>query len=217
MFKFINKKITSSISLFLGQVFLATKVFALEYQPLVPDAFGAANKLTKATTLTEFLTEAFNLGLAICAALAVVMIVWGGVEYMLSESVFSKDEGRKKIRNAILGLLLAVFSWLILYIINPSILNWERFDVKNTANPTIPNDIPGPNDIPTAEEELNIPMDSATEEMLQARETLINNTQYNMRLAEFERINGGPETEQQKRIRCSVISQADKTFPTPCN
>ncbi len=129
MVKNFTKKIAFIITLFLGQILISPKyILALQYKPLEPDAFGSiSGPLTETTSLTTFLTEAFNLGLAICAALAVVMIVWGGVEYMLSESLFSKEEGKKKIRNAIYGLLLAVFSWLILYIINPSILDWSRW------------------------------------------------------------------------------------------
>ena len=105
------------------------KTFAvdkLEYQPLESRAFG--KELTSETTLSGFLSQAFSFGLAIAAALAVVMIVWGGVEIMLSESVFNKDDGKKKIQNAIYGLLLALFSWLILYTINPSILDWSFFN-----------------------------------------------------------------------------------------
>jgi hypothetical protein len=130
--KFI-KKIILGISLFSVQTLISFKytLAQIKYTPLQKDAFGGIGKeISEKTSLAEFLSYAFELGLAICAALAVVMIVWGGVEYMLSESLFSKEEGRKKIRNAIYGLLLAVFSWLILYIINPSILDWSRFGPK---------------------------------------------------------------------------------------
>jgi hypothetical protein len=95
----------------------------LVYCPLEPDAFGP--ELVGNTSLGGFLSQAFNFLLAAAAALSVIMIVWGGVEIMLSESVFSKDEGKKKIKNAIYGLLLALFSWLILYTINPDILNFN--------------------------------------------------------------------------------------------
>lgn len=95
----------------------------LEYELLESKAFGT--EITKTASLGKFLSQAFNYGIAIAGVLAVVMIVWGGVEIMLSESVFSKDEGKKKIKNALIGLFLALFSWLILYIINPEILNFK--------------------------------------------------------------------------------------------
>lgn len=95
----------------------------LEYEPLESKAFEET--ITKSSSLGDFLAQAFNLGLALAAALAVIMIVWGGVEYMLSESVFSKDDGKKKIKDALTGLLLALVSWLILFTINPEILNFK--------------------------------------------------------------------------------------------
>ena len=95
----------------------------LTYEALEPNAFGGTAVVT--TSLGGFLSQAFQFGLAIAAALAVVMIVWGGVEYMLSESFTKKDDGKKKIWDAIWGLGLALVSWLILYIINPDILNFK--------------------------------------------------------------------------------------------
>ncbi len=96
---------------------------ALEYHPLENGVFTGFNSTaTNGSQLGNFLSEAFQFGLAIAAALSVVMIVWGGVEIMLSESMFKKEDGRKKISDAIWGLVLALVSWLILYTINPDIL-----------------------------------------------------------------------------------------------
>ncbi len=95
----------------------------LNYKLLEPDAFGT--KITETAKLGDFLAQAFQFGLAIAAALAVIMIVWGGVEIMLSESVTKKDDGKNRIKDAIWGLILALVSWLILYTINPDILNFK--------------------------------------------------------------------------------------------
>jgi hypothetical protein len=100
------------------------KLLALSYTPLEQDAFSSGVQ-NSTGDLTLFLQEAFQFGLALAAALAVIMIVWGGVEIMLSESVFKKEDGKKKIQDAIWGLLLALVSWLILYTINPEILNFK--------------------------------------------------------------------------------------------
>lgn len=113
------------LSIFVWSIFaLPIKSMALEYTALEPDAFsGFAGDPNGG--LSSFLSQAFQFGLAIAAALAVVMIVWGGVEIMLSESLFKKEDGKKKVWDAIWGLLLALVSWLILYTINPEILNWD--------------------------------------------------------------------------------------------
>ena len=64
-----------------------------------------------------------KLVLGIAAVLAMVMIVMGGIEYMTTELVSSKESGKETIRNAILGLLIALGAYLILNTINPKLLD----------------------------------------------------------------------------------------------
>ena len=94
------------------------------YCPLEDGVFDGFVSNAPAGTegLGLFLNQAFQFGLAVAAALSVIMIVWGGVEIMLSEGPWGKLNGKEKIWNAIWGLGLALVSWLILYIINPDIL-----------------------------------------------------------------------------------------------
>ena len=73
--------------------------------------------------LGKYLNVMITLFIGICAVLAVIMIVLGGVEYMTSDLVSSKEEGKERILHAILGLLLALFAWILLYTINPNLLN----------------------------------------------------------------------------------------------
>jgi hypothetical protein len=107
---------------------LPIKSLALEYTPLEGKAFvGFGDPITASTKepLKVFLSQVFSFGLAIAVALAVIMIVWGGVEIMTTDSWSGKTNGKEKIWNAIWGLLLALVSWLILYIINPDLLNFQ--------------------------------------------------------------------------------------------
>ena len=60
------------------------------------------------------LTGLFIWGVGITAILAVVMLVVGGIQYMGSESLFGKDEGKKRMAAALGGLLIALASVLIL-------------------------------------------------------------------------------------------------------
>jgi type IV secretory pathway VirB2 component (pilin) len=54
--------------------------------------------------------------------LAVIMIVVGGVQYMTTDALGGKQNARSTIMNAVLGLLLAFGSYIILATINPDIL-----------------------------------------------------------------------------------------------
>lgn len=89
-----------------------------------------------------FLEGAFKIGLAIAATLAVVMITIGGFQYMTTDSVYNKTEGKDKIQNAIVGLLIALLIWLILFTINPKLLNFDidipEANQTNQAPPPVP-------------------------------------------------------------------------------
>lgn len=71
----------------------------------------------------KYLNIIIKIFLGICAVLAMIMIVIGGIEYMTSELPSSKGAGKKTIMQAIFGLLLALGAYLILNTINPNLLN----------------------------------------------------------------------------------------------
>lgn len=135
MKKFLSKKIAilplgiiilQALTLPMLSFAQAVKTKALEYQALEGNAFkDFTSTAAKGDQLGTFLSQAFQFGLALAAALTVIMIIWGGVEYMLTDSVFSKEDGKKKIKEALLGLGLALVSWLILFTINPDILKFK--------------------------------------------------------------------------------------------
>lgn len=72
-----------------------------------------------------YLNIIIRLFIGLCAVAAVVMIVIAGVEYSTAELISSKEAAKERIRNAILGLLLALGSYTILFTINPDLLNTD--------------------------------------------------------------------------------------------
>ena len=73
--------------------------------------------------IAKFLGNLYIFCIGIAVVLAIIMIIWGGVEYAFSEVVTNKTEGRKKIVNALFGLVLVLSPVLVFTIINPAILN----------------------------------------------------------------------------------------------
>ena len=65
----------------------------------------------------------FNWAIAIIIALATLATVFGAIQYMTTDAVGNKEEGKKRMQAAIGGLILALMSWLILYSINQNILS----------------------------------------------------------------------------------------------
>lgn len=87
--------------------------------------------------LGTYINTIIRLVIGLSAVLAVLMIVRGGIEYITSELPGVKGEGKSRITNAIVGLLIALSSWLILNTINPKILetNINIADVKIEYDP----------------------------------------------------------------------------------
>jgi hypothetical protein len=76
-------------------------------------------------SLEEYLGLLFNFIIGIGAVLAVVQITLGGVKYMTSSVAGSLESAKSKIRDAILGLLLLLSTYIILSQINPDILQFR--------------------------------------------------------------------------------------------
>lgn len=88
--------------------------------------------------LGGYLNLMIKLFIGICAVLAVIMIVMGGIQYMTSELISSKEAGKERIRNAIFGLLLALGAYTLLFTINPNLLNT---DLKSLESVTVEVDL----------------------------------------------------------------------------
>lgn len=86
----------------------------------------------KAPSINEYLQGAFTPFLGLIAALSVVMIIWGGLEYMFSEVVSNKAEAKKRIWAAVLGLILALGAYLLLKTINPQLVE-TKFEVQQPS------------------------------------------------------------------------------------
>jgi len=88
----------------------------------LPGIQNAAN----ATTLPVFLNEVYKICIGVAAVLAVLYIMYAGVEFMTSRgSVSSNENAKKHIQNAILGLILVLSPTIVFGIINPDILHLD--------------------------------------------------------------------------------------------
>jgi len=125
-----------------GQTFSSPNITILIAKPITDNQQSSADTDTTYTPLAplpglpavpyetdtecpfgNYLNIIIKLIIGIAAVLAMVMIVMGGIEYMTSDLVSSKEAGKDTIRNAILGLLIALGAYLILNTINPQLLS----------------------------------------------------------------------------------------------
>jgi hypothetical protein len=99
-------------------VFAQKKYMPLVEIPGITDGGGAS--------FSEYINFLYILSITIAALLAMIKIVIAGVKYMLTDIVTSKEEAKKDIRKALLGLLLIMGAVLILNVINPQLTEPAR-------------------------------------------------------------------------------------------
>lgn len=81
-------------------------------------------------TLGDYVNGLYIAVISVAAILAVLMIIYAGVEYALSDVVTTKAKAKKRIQGAIVGLIIVVSAFLILNTINPSINKLTLLDLK---------------------------------------------------------------------------------------
>ena len=116
--KNVVKKTVSVLSMFLF-MFGARMASAYAILESIPGISAGS-----APSLSTYLRAVFLTGIGLAGVLAVLMIVIGGIQYIGSGmSPSGKSDARDRITNAIMGLLLALLSWIILNTINPSLVS----------------------------------------------------------------------------------------------
>lgn len=123
-----NKSISTTLASIKGDT---SSTFGTKtYVPLsvIPGLTDSANSTV---TMRPFLQLLFKWGIAIAVLLSIVMITFGGFQYMTTDAVYDKSEGRAKINAAIVGLLLALSAWLILQTVDPRIVQDPQSKILN--------------------------------------------------------------------------------------
>jgi hypothetical protein len=104
---------------------LITSASVDSYTTLAPitNYIGTTVPINAGTGLSDYLNNIYILGISLCTGLAVIMIVIGGIEYMGGGSWGKKEEGKDRIQAAVLGLLVALGSYVILNTLDTRFLN----------------------------------------------------------------------------------------------
>jgi hypothetical protein len=93
------------------------------YQPLAPIADFVPQSGVPTNNLNKYLNDMFRLGIAIAIALAVIMIIVGGIQYMSTDAIGKMNEGKKSIQAALTGLLVALAAYMIIKTLDPNMLS----------------------------------------------------------------------------------------------
>ena len=92
------------------------------------------DSVDETTTFGQYLNIIFKLVVGLTTIGAVVMIIFGGMQYMTTDAFTGKAAGIERIKTALWGLILALFSWVILFTINPDLLNLNFIQKDDIIN-----------------------------------------------------------------------------------
>lgn len=84
-----------------------------------------------------YINALYIIAISLAAALAVVKLLLAGLRYIVSDVIPSKEQAKKDIRNALIGLLIVIGAVLVLNTINPNLTDLDvlRFEQLSTAAP----------------------------------------------------------------------------------
>jgi len=103
-----------------SSIFAAERVLETEYPEI------GEEKITKETTLPEYVRYVFKFSLIIAAVAGLAVLIYGGFRYLFSAgSPTAKSEAISWLSGGILGLILLLSSYLILITINPELIILE--------------------------------------------------------------------------------------------
>ncbi len=97
---------------------------ATQYVPIAKVPFAPAGEQITAEKFVEY---TYRLAVVVAAMLAVIKIIYGGVQWMLTDVVTSKENAKKDIWGAIMGLIIVLSAVFILEVINPKLKEFSIF------------------------------------------------------------------------------------------
>lgn len=114
---------------------------------------GVTTVSSEGSGFSAYLQTIINIAIQFVGVVSVIMLIWGGLEYVLSSvSEAAKKDAKDRITNSILGLIIALSGYLILNTINPNLTSLTLPPVQNpskgatTASNGIDDAIKGAND-----------------------------------------------------------------------
>lgn len=100
---------------------------------------GVEGGVSEKANAGTFIPGLFKLIIAIAMALAVLALMFGGIKYMSTDAFGEKSEAKNTISNALWGLALALSAWLILFTINPKLVDFTlKIPVQEIKGGTTP-------------------------------------------------------------------------------
>lgn len=131
-----NTKVIIFLSLILIFVLNINLCFAAEKMPYKPEVRipGFDEKFVTPSLLGNYIKALYEYMVYLAGILAVIVIMIGGFQWIIAGGNKSKiGEAKQRISSAIIGLFLALGSYLLLNTINPKLVEVHDLDIKDIS------------------------------------------------------------------------------------
>ncbi len=103
----------------------------------IPNMAKMDSSISSGTLSTNFLAVYINgiyqYLIVISITIAIVMVIIGGFQYVLASGSGNVEKGKTRIKNAIVGVILLLSSYLILRTVNPQLVLLQLVSLQNVA------------------------------------------------------------------------------------
>jgi hypothetical protein len=99
--------------------------------PKISTNGNGEDQLVDVPFLGQYIAAVYKYAVAVAGIIAVVMIIIAGFQWATSGgSADAISEAKKRISNAIIGLILTLSSYVILYTVNPELVSFKNLRVQ---------------------------------------------------------------------------------------
>lgn len=100
------------------------KDFGYCYPPQKSYTLGVSfGEITIVQGFSDYISKAYNYLLGISVTIVIVMVMIGGLQYVLSAGTGNIQKAKERISNAIIGFMLLSFAYVILFTVNPNLVS----------------------------------------------------------------------------------------------
>lgn len=110
---------------------------SISYPLLEKLPLGNNGELVDTVSPIIYVKGIVQLAIAMAGIFAVLRIIMGGFQYVSAEGFGQKSSAKETIQNSLLGLLLAIGSYSILYTLNDKLVNLD-LSIESQPIPTLP-------------------------------------------------------------------------------
>jgi len=135
----------NEIELILNKPAVKISIPGLSFSNITKTQDGDGTTYLLVPFLGEYIGAVYKYIVIIAGIIATVMLIFAGVQWMMPGNVFTKDDksinqAKNRIQKAVVGLILILTSYTILYTINPELVQFRNLRVQYIAEQEFKNE-----------------------------------------------------------------------------